>query len=332
MTDGGVTDGGVTIDGVTLAWGIAGTGRIARDVGRVLAAEATVVAVGSRDAARAQALASELGAGAAHGSYDALVADPAVQAVYVATPHTGHAEVVAAALRAGKAVLCEKPMTAQLAETEALVALAAETGCFLMEAVWMRFNPLVQQLARLVDEGALGEVRSLRASLGFAAAYDPAGRLWDSALGGGALLDIGLYVVDLARLLLGDPTDVVARGSLAPTGVDAECTLALSWPSGARGLLDCSLTTDLPGTAVVVGSRGWASIGPSFHAPTLLRVSTGSDLVEYENPSRQAGFVGEVREVARCVAARRAQSDVMPLAESLATARVLQDARAQLGS
>lgn len=317
---------------MTLAWGIAGTGRIARDVGRVLAAEASVVAVGSRDEGRAHALADELGAGSAHGSYAALVADPAVQAVYVATPHTGHAEVASAALRAGKPVLCEKPMTAQLADTEALVALAAQTQCFLMEAVWMRFNPLVQQLAELVHGGALGEVRALRASFGFAAPYDPAGRLWDPALGGGALLDVGVYAVDLARLLLGDPDDVQARGSLAPTGVDAEATLAASWPSGARALLDCSLTTDLPGTAVVVGSRGWASIGPAFHAPTLLRVSTGGDVVEHENPEREAGFVGEVEEVARCVAAGRVESDVMPLGESVGTARVLDGARAQLGS
>lgn len=196
----------------------------------------------------------------------------------------------------------------------------------------MRFNPLVQQLAHLVHEGALGEVRSLRASMGFAAAYDPAGRLWDPALGGGALLDVGVYAVDLARLLLGDPCEVQARGSLAPTGVDAEATLALSWPSGARALLDCSLTTALPGTAVVVGSRGWASIGPAFHAPMLLRVCTGGDVVEHENLSRHAGFVGEVREVARCVSSGRVQSAVMPLAESVGTARVVAGARTQLGS
>ena len=317
---------------MTLAWGIAGTGRIARDVGQVLTAEARVVAVGSRDVDRARGLATELGAAGAHGSYDDLVHDPAVQAVYVATPHTGHAAVVETALRAGKAVLCEKPMTASLAETERLVALAGQTGTFLMEAVWTRFNPLVQQLAGLVHDGTLGEIRSLSASFGFSAAYDPTGRLWDPALGGGALLDVGIYAVDFSRLLLGDPVRVDACGSRAPTGVDAECTLAVSWPSGARALLDCSITTRLPGTAVVVGSRGWASLGPAFHAPTLLRVQTGDEVVEHHSPSREAGFVGEVQEVAACVAAGLAQSEVMPLSDSVATARVLEDARAQLGS
>lgn len=316
---------------MSLAWGIAGTGRIAHDVGRVLAAEATVVAVGSRDVSRASALASELGATSAHGSYDALVGDPAVQAVYVATPHSAHADVVAAALRAGKAVLCEKPMTARLADTQALVALAAQTGTFLMEAVWMRFNPLVQLLAQQVHDGVLGEVRSLQASVGFVTPYDPAGRLWNPALGGGALLDIGIYAVDLARLLLGDPSGVQASGTLAPSGVDAASTLNLSWPSGAHAVLNCSLTTALSSTSVVVGSAGSAEIGPSFYAPTQLRISTGGHLVEHEIAYRQAGFIGEIQEVARCVAAGQSQSQIMPLAQSVGTARVLADARAQLG-
>lgn len=315
---------------MSLAWGVAGTGRIAHDVGRILAQEGRVVAVGSRDVRRAQRLAAELGAGAAHGTYDALVHDPGVQAVYVATPHTGHAEVVEAALRAGKAVLCEKPMTAHLDETERLAELAAQTGTFLMEAVWMRFNPLVQRLAAMVRTGALGEVRSVRACFGFAAPYDPDGRLWNPTLGGGALLDVGIYLVDLARMLLGDPVAIEAHGSLADTGVDAECTLSLSWATGAQALLDCSLTTALPGTALVVGSSGWATLGPSFHAPLSLQVSRGGELSEHENADRAAGFRGEVQEVARCVEVGRRESAVMPLQESIGTARVLHEARSRL--
>lgn len=325
---------------MTLGWGVAGTGRIAREVGAVIAAHPTsrVVAVGSRDLGRATALAAELGAGledrspaAAYGSYDELVRDPAVQAVYVATPHSAHAEVVEAALRAGTAVLCEKPMTHRLDETERLAALARETGTFLMEGMWMRFNPLVRRLQALVSEGHLGEVRSLRASFGFPAAYDPEGRLWAPDLGGGALLDLGVYTVDFARLLLGEPTEVSVAGSLAATGVDAESTLALAFASGARALLDQSLVARLTGTALVVGSRGWAELTPSFHAPLLLRVQTDGDVVEHASPDRRAGFVAEVEEVARCVAEGRSESDVMPLADSVATMRVLHGAREQLG-
>lgn len=315
---------------MTLGWGIAATGRIARDVGLVVRGlpGAHVAAVGSRDAGRAARLAEELGAAAAHGSYAALVDDPQVQAVYVATPHAQHAAVVELALRAGKAVLCEKPLTHDLGETERLAALARGTGTFLMEGMWMRFNPLVQQLAELVRSGGLGQVRSLHASFGFVAPADPAHRLWDPALGGGALLDLGVYTVDLARLLLGEVTDLHLTGSHAATGVDAEQALHLRHAGGAQALLDTSLVARLPGTALVVGSGGWAELSPSFHAPTRLRVQqSGQDVVEHEIPDRTAGFVGELEEVARCVAAGLGESEVLPLAETVATMRVLQQAR-----
>ena len=318
---------------MTLSWGIAATGRIARDVGQVIAAhpEMEVAAIGSRDTGRAAELAAALGAPRSHGSYDALVSDDAVDAVYVATTHAQHAAVVEAALRTGKAVLCEKPLTHALVETTRLVAVAGSSGAFLMEGVWMRFNPLVQRLQALVRDGGLGVPRGLHASFGFTAPYDPTGRLWDPALGGGALLDLGVYTVDLARLLLGSPTEVEAHGSLTSTGVDRECTLALAFGGGARALLTQSLVSRLPGTAVIVGSRGWAELSPSFHAPTRLVVQIdGEPPVEHEITDRNAGFVGELEEVARCLGQGRTESDVMPLSETVATARVLDAARRQL--
>jgi predicted dehydrogenase len=315
---------------MTLSWGVAATGRIARDVGRVIAAhpKMRVAAVGSRDTSRAQGLATELGAPRAYGSYAELVTDPEVQAVYVATPHAQHAEVVELAFAAGKAVLCEKPLTHSLSETERLAALAQERGVFLMEALWMRFNPLVQDLRARVQRGDLGEIRSLHASFGFVAPDVPTSRLWARELGGGAMLDLGVYTVDLARLLLGDPSRVEATGSMSQTGVDAESALLLTYPSGARALLDTSLTAWLPGTAVVVGSNGSARLGPRFHAPTRLQVDvTGAPPADRELEERTSGFVGELEEVARCLAAGRTESTVMPLSESVATMRVLDQAR-----
>lgn len=320
--------------GPGLGWGIAATGSIARTVGTVIAAhpDMHVAAVGSRDLERASALAAALGGAGAHGSYAALVEDPAVDAVYVATPHPQHAAVVEAALHAGKAVLCEKPMTAALAETERLLEVAAAAGGFLMEAVWMRFNPLVQRLAALVEQGEVGEIRSLTAAFGLRAPYDPAGRLWDPALGGGALLDLGVYTVDLAQLLLGTPTAVEVHGSLAPTGVDQESSLLLSFDGGARALLAQSLVADLPGTALVVGARGWAQLGPEFHAATELVVHTGAGRQVHTVEDERVGYAGELEEVARCRAAGLRESPRMPLSASLTDMRVLDDARRALSS
>lgn len=318
---------------MTLAWGIAATGRIARSVGLIVAAHPRmrVAAVGSRDAGRAAGLAAELGARASYGSYEQLVTDPEVEAVYVATPHAQHAAVVELALAAGKAVLCEKPLTAALEETERLVDLARTSGAFLMEGMWMRFNPLVRRLHDLVHDGALGEPRVLHASFGLAAGPDPAGRLWAPALGGGALLDLGVYTVDLARLLLGDPVHVSARGSLAATGVDAESTLLLTAAGGAHAVLSQSLLTRLPGTALLVGGTGWAELSPAFHAPTRLTVQrAGTEQEVHEIPDRSAGFVGELEEVERCLAEGRVESDVMPLSATTGTAVVLDEARRQL--
>lgn len=318
---------------MSLSWGIAATGRIARAVGAVVVEhpQMRVAAVGSRDAARAAALAADLGASRSYGSYEQLVRDETVDAVYVATPHAQHADVVAPALAAGKAVLCEKPLTHSLAETERLARLAEETGTFLMEGMWMRFNPLVRRLVDLVRGGGLGQVRSLHASIGFPAPYDPAGRLWSAELGGGALLDIGVYTVDLARLLVGDPIGVAAHGSLAATGVDAESSVLLSFDGGAHAVLDQSLVARMPTTAVLFGSRGWAELRASFYAPTQLVVQVGDDEpVEHTLPDRRAGFVGELEEVARCVREGRRQSGLMPLSESVATMRVLDEARRQL--
>ena len=319
---------------MTVRWGVAATGRIAHKVGAIIAGVpgCEVTTVGSRSTERARALADSLGAPYAVGSRTALVEHPEVDAVYVATPHAQHAEVVVAALRAGRAVLCEKPLTHTLAESERLAAVARETGTFLMEGMWTRFNPLVQQLRTLVAAGALGEVRAVHASFGFAAPWDPAGRLWAPELGGGALLDLGVYTVDLARSLLGDPVEVRCTGSLAPTGVDAESSTLLTFSGGAHALLDVSLRTTLPGGALVVGSEGTATLGPSFHAPTELTVRSSGTEQRHTLADRDAGFVGEVQEVVRCLGEGLGESPVMPLAETLGTARVLATAQDLLGA
>ncbi|WP_217369834.1 Gfo/Idh/MocA family protein [Nonomuraea antri] len=314
-----------------LAWGIAATGGIARTVGAAIVAEPgmRVAAVGSRDLGRAAALAAELGAPAAYGSYAELCADPSVDAVYVATPHAQHLEVAAAAIAAGKAVLCEKPLAATVADAELMVKLAREAGVFLMEAMWMRFNPLIRMLAA---DPRFGEIRSVHASFGFTAPYDPAHRLWAPELGGGALLDLGIYPFGLAQLLLGMPAEMRVTGSLAPSGVDAEAAGVLAYPGGRWALVETSLRGDYPNRASVVGTHLRADIEAPFWAPERM-VLSGPGL---ERPEEHVldpadnGYAGELREVRDALAAGRTESAVMPLDESLAMMGLLADARRQI--
>ncbi|MEV0612678.1 Gfo/Idh/MocA family oxidoreductase [Nonomuraea sp. NPDC050404] len=311
-------------------WGIAATGGIARVVGAAIVAEPgmRVAAVGSRNLVRAQALAAELGAASAYGSYEQLCADPAVDAVYVATPHAQHLPVAAAAIAAGKAVLCEKPLAATLDDAEKMVRMAREAGVFLMEAMWMRFNPLIRLLAA---DPRFGEIRSVQASFGFAAAYDPAHRLWAPELGGGALLDLGIYPFGLAQLLLGMPSDLRVTGSLAPTGVDAEAAGVLLYPGGRHALVATSLLGNYPNQASVVGRQMRADIPAPFWAPQrIILTGPSMDPEEHVLDPADNGYAGELREVRAATAEGRTESSIMPLDESLAMMGLLADARGQI--
>ncbi|MCT9928996.1 Gfo/Idh/MocA family oxidoreductase [Planotetraspora sp. A-T 1434] len=309
-------------------WGIAATGGIARSVGNVIAREPgmSVAAVGSRDLDRARGLAAELGAPRAYGSYAELAGDPDIDAIYVTTPQAQHLEVVELAIAAGRAVLCEKPLTADLAEAERMVRLARDKGVFLMEAMWMRFNPLIAQIAGLVADGEIGDLRSVNASFGFALPYDTHHRLWDPALGGGALLDLGVYPVSFAHLLLGEPAaeDVAVHGSLAESGVDAEAALLLGWPGGRRALLETSLVSPLPTTASVIGTTGRIDVDELFFAPTRFVLTVdGAEPRVHEIPDREVAFAAQAREVRRAVEAGETESPVMPLDDTLAVMRLL---------
>ncbi|MCG5212267.1 Gfo/Idh/MocA family protein [Streptosporangium sp. KLBMP 9127] len=315
------------------SWGIAATGGIARVVGQVIAAEPgmRVAAVGSRDAGRARRLAEDLGAPRSYGSYAELVRDPEVDAVFVATPHSHHLQVTELAIAAGRAVLCEKPLTATVADAERMVKLAQDSGVFLMEAMWMRFNPLVRRLHALVLDGAFGTIRSVTASFGFSLPYDPAHRLWNPSLGGGALLDLGIYPLALAQLLLGEPETMAVTGAQAASGVDAEAGLLLGYPDGARALLDTSLVSPLANTATVVGTKLRAELDGPFFATRRMVLHGGGNIEEITVDPSDNGYVGEIREVRDRLAAGATESTVMPLADSLAMMRLIERARLAIG-
>jgi predicted dehydrogenase len=317
-----------------IRWGIVGPGRIAENLVQDFAVVdgARPVAVASRSIDRARAFAGRHGIERAHGSYAEILADPEVDVLYVATPHPQHHAIALAALRAGKALLIEKTFTATAAGAEEIVDVARKTGVFVMEAMWTRFQPAIVAVRDLMADGAIGEVRSLQADLGVAKEYDPTDRMFDLALGGGALLDVGVYVASFAQMLLGTPERVVAAGSLFPSGADAEAGLLLDYGDGRSATLLASLRNALPGQARVFGTAGWIDVLPRFHHPKTIVLHRGG--AEPETITRTpigAGYAHELIEVNECLRAGRSESTVMPLADTLAVQRLLGDAAEQLG-
>jgi predicted dehydrogenase len=317
-----------------IRWGVVGPGRIAQSVMGDFAhvAGARPVAVASRSADRAQAFAQQHGIERAYGSYAEVLADPDVDVLYLATPHPQHHAIALAAIEAGKALLVEKAFTATTAGAQEVVTAAREAGVFVMEAMWTRFQPAVVALRELVADGAIGEVRSVQADLGVDRVYDPDDRLFALELGGGALLDLGVYVVSFAQMLLGTPDTVTAAGSTYPTGADAEAAMLLGWDDGRSATLTTSLRYPTPGQARVFGTGGWIDVLPRFHHPaTIVLHRTGAEPEEITRPASGVGYSHELAEVTRCLQEGRTESEVMPLADTLAVQDVLGRAAGRLG-
>ncbi|MFD9126693.1 Gfo/Idh/MocA family protein [Kitasatospora sp. NPDC059571] len=319
----------------TIRWGILATGGIAASFTEDLAAVegAEVFAVASRTEASARAFADRFGVPRAYGSWAQLAADPEVDVVYVATPHAGHRDAAALMLGAGKAVLCEKPFTLNAAQTAELVGLARKRELFLMEAMWTYLDPTVRRIAELVADGALGEVRVVQADFGFPAAFDPAHRLWDPAAGGGALLDLGVYPVAFAQLLLGEPESVQAVAALTPQGVDANTAVVLGHASGATALLGCSLVAQSGQRASVQGSAGRIEIERDFfHPEGFVLHRDGREPEVFRAPARVGhGYGVEAAEVVRCLRSGLTESPLVPLDGSLAVMRTLDAVRERIG-
>jgi predicted dehydrogenase len=319
---------------VQFRWGILGAGNIARKfvTGVKALADHTVVAVGSRQQATADKFADEFGIAHRHASYEALAADPEVDAIYVATPHPMHKENTLTALRAGKPVLCEKPFTINAAETQALIAEARQRQLFLMEAMWTRFIPVVREAHRLIKDGAIGQVRMVSADFGYRAGFNAQSRAFDPALGGGALLDVGIYPLSLASMILGAPDRIAGLAELGQTGVDEQAAFILGYPQGQLAVLSTAVRTNTPHDAVIMGETGMIRIHPPFWIPKKMTLTVaGKGAQEIEIPYTANGYNYEAAEVAACVRAGQLESAIMPLDESLAIMQTMDAIRAQWG-
>ncbi|MER5950712.1 Gfo/Idh/MocA family oxidoreductase [Streptomyces sp. NPDC001904] len=323
--------------GERVRWGILATGGIAASFTADLLdlPDAEVVAVGSRSDASAKAFAERFGIPRAYGDWASLAADPEVDVVYVATPHSAHRQAAGLCLEAGKPVLCEKAFALNAREAEELVSLARSRGLFLMEAMWMYCHPLVRRLKALVDGGAIGDVRTVQADFGLAGPFPPAHRLRDPAQGGGALLDLGVYPVSFAQLLLGEPEEVAASAQLSDEGVDLQTGMLLSWANGARALLHCAINAGTGVTASVTGSAGRIDVpGGFFHPERFVLHRDGREPEEFtavpEDGPRDS-LRHEALEVMGRLRAGDTESPLVPLDGTLAVMRTLDRVRAAVG-
>ncbi|MEU6216321.1 Gfo/Idh/MocA family oxidoreductase [Streptomyces sp. NPDC047022] len=320
-----------------MRWGILATGGIAAAFAADLVdlPDAEIVAVASRGEESAKAFAERFGIPRAYGEWGALAEDEDVDVVYVAAPHSAHRAAAGMCLEAGRNVLCEKAFTLNARQALELVALAGERGAFLMEAMWMYCHPLIRRLKALVDDGAIGEVRSVQADFGLAGPFPPSHRLRDPALGGGALLDLGVYPVSFAHLLLGEPSDITARAVLSEQGVDLQTGALLSWESGALATVHCSIHGGTPVAASVTGSRGRIDIPDGFYCPDRFVLHRDGRATEEFRADPADGprtsLKHEAAEVMRALRAGETESPLVPLAGTLAVMRTLDAIRDRIG-
>lgn len=310
-------------------WGIVGTGNMAGQFVRDLAMvpDATVVAVASRDPARARWFAQQHGIGCAVAGHAAVVGNAEVDVVYIATEHVSHHELALAAVAAGKHVVVEKPFACTAAAARAVVEAARQRQRFCMEAQWTRFLPALLSARQLVHDGALGDVQACRFELGATHAVDPASRLFAPARGGGALLELGVHTLAMATHLFGPGRCVSARVEPTGTGVDGAATLQLEHAGGVRSDHFVTLVGATANRALVTGTRAGLVLaaGSARHGFTLERPAGGtSEFVAA--PARGLGYVYEIEEVMCCLRAGRTESEAMPLADTLAVLAIVDHA------
>jgi predicted dehydrogenase len=317
-----------------LRWGILGTGGIAHLFTSDLKLEGFAVsAVGSRSQQTADEFASRHGISRAHASYEDLVADPEVDAIYVSTPHPFHAGNATLALEAGRHVLVEKPFTINEAEARSVVDLAREKGLVVLEAMWTRWLPHMFRIREIIASGALGEVRTVLADHDQKLSSDPAHRIQAPSLGGGALLDLGIYPVSFAWDVFGAPTSVQAHSSPTATGVDRQTAVILGYADGQQAVLHTALDTRGPNKATVIGTEGRIEIDPVWYNPTSFTHYDASNTVveRYESNVQGRGMQFQASALEAIVAAGAIEGSELPVDETVAIMGTLDEIRRQIG-
>ena len=317
----------------TIRWGILGPGAIAHSFanGLKVLPDAELVAVGSRAQDRADKFGDEFDVPRRHGSYEALAADPDVDVIYVATPHSGHMESTILCLNAGKAVLCEKPFCINARQAKAMIDTARAKGVFLMEAMWTRFLPGIVQVREWLAEGAIGDVQMVNADFGFGASFNIESRLFDPERGGGALLDVGVYTVAFASMVFGGAPDrIVSMAHKCESGVDERAAMIFGYDTGQLAVLVTAITMNTAHMANILGSAGRIDL-PTFWRGSQATLSAGGEEKTVEFPFKGNGYEYQAIEVMECIRAGKLESDSIPLDESLAIMQTMDTVREQWG-
>lgn len=318
----------------TIRWGILAPGNISRKFATGLSdlPGTELLAVASRSQSNADAFADQFSIPRRYDSYQALASDPDVDAVYIGSPHSFHKEHTLLCLHAGKAVLCEKPFAINVHEAQEMVRVAREKKLFLMEAMWTRYLPHMVKVREIVASGAIGEVRMLKADFGFRTEVNLEGRLFNPQLGGGGLLDVGIYPVSLAYMLFGAPTEIKTFANLGTTGVDEEAAMLFRHANGEMSLLSTAVRLDTPWEAFILGTKGRIQIHRPWWSPTNFTLFVSGKDPEYIKVDCPLnGYNYEALEVNQCLREGRLESSLMSLDESLEIMKTLDALRKEWG-
>jgi len=317
----------------TYKWGIIGLGKIANKFAQDLLKipHAELHAVASRTLEKAKTFAKEYKVTNVYGSYKEMLLHAKLDAVYIATPHVFHCENTLLCLQNEVAVLCEKPFAMNINEVQQMVNAAQSNDTFLMEAFWTRFLPSTLKVLESINEGKIGEVLSIKADFGFKASPDPNGRMYNLNLGGGSLLDIGLYPVFLALLILGKPNEVKAFGKIGATKIDEECNMLFQYDEGRSAILNSSILYDSPTEAYIYGTKGMIHIPRRWHESDRFTLHIeGQSPQEISFEFNCKGYRYEAEEVMRCLAAGKKESDILPLSFSMDLMNLLDEIRKEI--
>lgn len=316
-----------------IKWGIIGPGKIARKFATSLkfVEYAELYAIASRNPERAAAFAEEMGIIKSYSSYEIMLEDPAIDIIYVATPHSFHHPHTLLCLNAGKPVLCEKPFALNRQEVEEMIVAARKRNVFLMEAMWTIFLPHIGYVKEIIDSGKFGKVKTLKADFGFDTPFDAEGRLFLKSLGGGSLMDIGIYPVFLALHLFGTPKEIKATAELGKTGIDERCDIIFKYSGDTTALLQSSIVEKTPTLAEIELEAASIKISPNWYEPTAVSITSkkGTETKVFEAAS--FGYEFEARHVQEMLRQNKTESEVMSFDKSLELISILDKIRKQIG-